>query len=52
MNEYQVNPEFDIWFVENLEELEIEAAELGLDREPDFCFEDWCEEKFFGLFPE
>ena len=47
-----MNIDFNEWFEENEEDLMIEAAELGLDREADFCFEDWCEEKFFSLFPE
>lgn len=44
--------DFNEWFEENEEDLMIEAAELGLDRELDFSFEDWAEEKFFTLFPE
>ena len=40
------------WFDKNEDELLIEAAELGLDRELDFNFEDWVEDKFFRLFPE
>lgn len=47
-----MNIDFNEWFEENEEDLMIEAAELGLDREADFNFEDWCEEKFFDLFPE
>lgn len=43
--------DYETWYEENLENLEIEAAELGLDRGLDFNFEDWCEEKFFNLFP-
>ena len=44
--------EFEIWFQENEEDLMIEAAELGLDRELDFDFESWVENKFFTSFPE
>ena len=44
--------DFDEWYADNEDELTIEAAELGLDRELDFNFEDWAEEKFFRLFPE
>ena len=44
--------DFDEWFDKNEDELLIEAAELGLDRELDFSFEDWAENKFFRLFPE
>ena len=44
--------EFEEWFDKNEDELLIEAAELGLDRELDFNFEDWAEDKFFRLFPE
>lgn len=41
--------EFEIWFQENEEELMIEAAERGLDRELDFDFESWAEDKFFAI---
>jgi len=44
--------DFEEWYAENEEDLMIEAAELGLDRELDFNFEDWAENKFFRLFPE
>jgi hypothetical protein len=44
--------DFETWFDKNEDELLIEAAELGLDRELNFSFEDWAEDKFFRLYPE
>jgi len=38
--------EFDEWFHINEDELMIKAAELGLDREMDFSFDDWAEEQY------
>jgi hypothetical protein len=48
----EVMIDFEEWFDKNEDELMIEAAELGLDRELNFSFEDWAEDKFFRLFPE
>ena len=44
--------DFEEWFDKNEDELLIEAAELGLDRELNFSFEDWAEDKFFRLYPK
>ena len=41
--------DFEEWYAENEEDLMIEAAERGLDREMDFSFEDWVEDKYFAI---
>ena len=38
--------DFEEWFEINEDELLIKAAELGLDREMDFSFDDWAEEQY------
>ena len=48
MSNFQV-VDFDQWYAENEEELMIEAAERGLDRELDFDFESWVEDKYFAI---
>jgi hypothetical protein len=44
--------DFEEWYEENYDELRIEAAELGLDRDLDFDFETWVEKKYFKLCKE
>lgn len=40
---------FEVWFLENEDDLATEAAERGLDREGDFDFESWAEARFEKL---
>ena len=38
---------YEEWLGTNYEELEIEAAETGADRELDFDFDEFCERRYF-----
>ena len=42
---------FDEWFDENYDDLVCECAESGADRELDFDFERFCENRYFEIYP-
>ena len=44
---YTVYAGYEAWLHANYEDLIIEAAETGADRELDFDFDEFCERKYF-----